>query len=235
MKSEPKTALVVGATGVVGRALVRRLCEMRPDYGRVLVWARRPLTYRHPKLFVETIDFDRLEDMPPERVSDIYCALGTTLKQAGSKEAFLKVDVQYPEALALWGRRAGARCFVLVSSPGADAASAYLYLRDKGEAEDAARAAGYESLISVHPPLIDGQRTDFRLGEILGISFFNLFGRLLPEKYEKYKPMSGGQIAAAILAATENPEPGEKIVHPYENILPQRADDVLENNGENMP
>ena len=111
MESIPKTALVVGATGAVGRELVRQMCEMRPDYGRVIAWVRKPLNYRHAKLFVEEIDFDHMDALPPEQVHDIYCALGTTLKQAGSEEAFLQVDVEYPKALAQWGRKAGARCF----------------------------------------------------------------------------------------------------------------------------
>ena len=107
----PKTALVVGATGAIGRALVRQLCEMRPDYGRVLAWTRRPLHYSHDKLFVEEeVDFDRMDKMPPERVQDIYCTLGTTLKQAGSEEEFLHVDVGYPRLLAKWGRSASC-CF----------------------------------------------------------------------------------------------------------------------------
>lgn len=226
MEPTPKTALVVGATGVLGRALVRRLCEMRPDYGRVLVWTRRPLRYRHPKLFVETVDFDRIEDMPLEKVDDIYCALGATMAKVVTQSAFLKVDVEYPEALALWGRRAGASCFVLVSAPGANVSSRFFYLRAKGEAEEAVRNAGYSSLVIVHPPLIDGRREDFRFWELLGISFFGLFGRFLPEKYEKYKPMSGGEIATAIATVTQNPQPGEQIVLPYEVLLPPRAEDI---------
>ena len=216
MESIPKTALVVGATGAVGRELVRQICEMRPDYGRVIAWVRKPLNYRHAKLFVE----------------DIYCALGTTLKQAGSEEAFLQVDVEYPKALAQWGRKAGARCFVLVSAPDASRSSKHFYLRAKAKAEKAVRAAGFRSLVIARAPLIDAQRQDFRWTELLGIAAFGLFGRLLPGKYDKYRPMSAGAIAQAILAATQEPRPGEQVVYPYEFFLPPRADDNADDDDE---
>lgn len=223
----PKTALVVGATGVVGSALVRQLCEMRPDYGRVLAWTRRPLHYSHPKLFVEEeVDFDRMDKMPPERVQDIYCTLGTTLKQAGSEEEFLHVDVGYPRLLAKWGRKAGAQCFVLLSAPWADTQSRSFYLRAKGMAEDAVRGARFRSFIIVRSPLIDGQREDFRPAELLGISLFQLFGNVLPQQLEKWRPMSGGAIASAILSVTQNPQAGEQVIYPYETQLPPRADPI---------
>ncbi|MGP1517453.1 MAG: NAD-dependent epimerase/dehydratase family protein [Ottowia sp.] len=223
----PKTALVVGATGAIGRALVRQLCEMRPDYGRVLAWTRRPLLYSHDKLFVEEeVDFDRMDKMPPERVHDIYCALGTTLKQAGSENEFLHVDVGYPKLLAKWGRKAGAQCFVLLSAPGADAQSRCFFLRAKGMAEDAVRGARFRSYIIVRPPLIDDQREDFRLVELLGISMFQLLGRVLPQQLDKWRPMSGGAVASAILSVTQNPQAGEQVVYPYETQLPPRADPI---------
>ena len=232
MESIPKTALVVGATGAVGRELVRQMCEMRPDYGRVIAWVRKPLNYRHAKLFVEEIDFDHMDALPPEQVHDIYCALGTTLKQAGSEEAFLQVDVEYPKALAQWGRKAGARCFVLVPAPDASRNSKHFYLRAKAKAEKAVRAAGFRSLVIARAPLIDAQRQDFRWTELLGIAAFGLFGRLLPGKYDKYRPMSAGAIAQAILAATQEPRPGEQVVYPYEFFLPPRADDNADDDDE---
>lgn len=222
----PKTALVVGATGLVGRELLQRLCQRRPDYQRVIAWVRQPITYEHPKLQVREILFDQMAAMPLEPVHDIYCALGTTMKKAGSEKAFLRVDVGYPKVLAEWGRRAGAQCFVLLSAPGADPDSPIFYLRAKGLAEQAVRAAGYPSLLIVHPPLIDGLREDFRTTELLGISFFNLFGRVLPQKYDKYQPMSAADIAAAIAQATLHPAPGERVFHPYEATLPPHAEDA---------
>ena len=144
----------------------------------------------------------------------------------------MQVDVEYPKALAQWGRKAGARCFVLVSAPDASRSSKHFYLRAKAKAEKAVRAAGFRSLVIARAPLIDVQRQDFRWTELLGIAAFGLFGRLLPGKYDKYRPMSAGAIAQAILAATQEPRPGEQVVYPYEFFLPPRADDNADDDDE---
>ena len=114
-----KSALVLGATGVVGRELVRELCES-PGYDEVEVWTRREIGFCRPKLRARIIDFEGISDIAPHKFDEIFCALGTTIKQAGSREAFLRVDVDYVYAAAKWGKAAGVRCFVLVSSPGAN-------------------------------------------------------------------------------------------------------------------
>ncbi|AZI13779.1 hypothetical protein ACU6T4_00120 [Avibacterium paragallinarum] len=93
-----KTALIVGATGVVGKALVELLCE-DPHYQQIILWVRRAVTFSHPKILVQQIDFDQLENITMPTVDEVFCTLGTTLKKAGSKAQFLKVDVQYPIAL----------------------------------------------------------------------------------------------------------------------------------------
>ena len=94
-----KSALVLGATGVVGRELVRELCES-PGYDEVEVWARREIGFCHPKLHARIIDFEGISDIAPHKFDEIFCALGTTMKQAGSREAFLRVDVDYVYAAA---------------------------------------------------------------------------------------------------------------------------------------
>ena len=96
-----KTALVVGATGAVGREIVRGLCEDE-NYDKIIVWARRELNFSHEKLETQIIDFDEIKDMPPREIDEIFCALGTTMKQAGSREAFLRVDVDYVYAAAVF-------------------------------------------------------------------------------------------------------------------------------------
>ncbi len=112
--TEQKTALVVGATGAVGRELMAQLCA-HPAYDKVTAWVRRPLAAADiplacagAKLQVRQIDFERLADIAPETNDEVYCALGTTIKQAGSQEAFWRVDVDYPIALAQWAKKAGA-------------------------------------------------------------------------------------------------------------------------------
>lgn len=126
-----KTALIVGATGVVGRELVRELAE-RPDYGKIILWLRREWPEPHPKIEARVVDFARIAEMPSEKVDEIFCALGTTIKQAGSRERFWQVDVVYPEAVGRWGKAAGAKRFLLVSAPNANSSSRVFYLRARG-------------------------------------------------------------------------------------------------------
>ncbi|WP_298790305.1 NAD-dependent epimerase/dehydratase family protein [uncultured Campylobacter sp.] len=107
-----KSALVLGATGVVGRELVRELCE-GPGYDEVEAWVRREIGFCHPKLRARIIDFEGISDIVPHKFDEFFCALGTTMKQAGSREAFLRVDVDYVYAAAKWGkaqRACGALC-----------------------------------------------------------------------------------------------------------------------------
>jgi uncharacterized protein YbjT (DUF2867 family) len=128
-----KTALLVGATGLIGDLLARQLVES-PAYERVTVLTRKPLAWQHPRLQEIPFDFDRPNSMLV-RADDIFCCLGTTMKKAGSKEAFRKVDYQYPLDIARLGRQSGARQFAVVTAMGADTGSMFYYNRVKGEIE----------------------------------------------------------------------------------------------------
>ena len=156
-----KTALVVGATGAVGREIVRGLCEDE-NYDKIIVWARRELNFSHEKLETQIIDFDEIKDMPPREIDEIFCALGTTMKQEGSREAFLRVDVDYVYAAAKWGKAAGVQRFVLASSSSAKESSLSFYLRAKEQVERCASELGFDSLQIVRPPIILGERPDAR-------------------------------------------------------------------------
>lgn len=202
-----KTALIAGATGVVGRELVRQLCA-HPAYGKIIVWARRPPDIEHPKLDVRIIDFAHIAAIPAEPLDEIYCALGTTIKQAGSRAAFLKVDVEYPAALGAWGRRAGVPHFLLVSAPNADPEARLFYPKAKGLAEQALRACAYPALDIFHPPLIAGERADKRRAETLAIRLF----ACLPRGWlADWRPMSGSAIAQEIIAAAQHRTDGTRI------------------------
>lgn len=116
------TAVVAGATGLVGRELVRQLLE-HPSYSQVIALVRRELTFSHPKLKEIIVSFDRLEDELDEeqlRNSHVFCALGTTIKNSGSKEAFRKVDYAYPLALGRAANRFSAARFVIVTAMGSN-------------------------------------------------------------------------------------------------------------------
>src|SRR2546422_227594 len=136
-----RTALLAGATGLVGGHVLRLLLADE-SYQKITVLSRRGLPVTSPKLQQRLIDFDHLADLDVPRVDDVFCCLGTTIKKAGSQEAFRKVDFGYVEALARIAARAGAKQFLLVSAIGADAKSRVFYSRVKGETEAAGEARG---------------------------------------------------------------------------------------------
>ena len=182
-----KSALVLDATGVVGRELVRELCES-PGYDEVEAWTRREIGFCRPKLRARIIDFESISDIAPHKFYEIFCALGTTMKQAGSREAFLRVDVDYVYAAAKWGKAAGVRRFVLVSSLGAKESSLSFYLRAKGQIERRVSELGFDSLQIAHLPLILGERPDARLLERLAAAVFKLLPACV---FGKFRPLSG--------------------------------------------
>ena len=186
-----KTALVVGATGAVGREIVHGLCE-NENYDKIIVWARRELKFSHEKLETQIVNFSDVKNMPPREIDEIFCALGTTMKQAGSREAFLRVDVDYVYAAAKWGKAAGVRRFVLVSAPGASEGSLSFYLRAKGRIERRVSELGFDSLQIVRPPIILGERSDTRLLERLAAAVFKLLPACV---LGKFRPLSGAHIA----------------------------------------
>ena len=110
-----KTALVVGATGLVGSELIKILLEAE-EYDQIVALARRPMGMEHPMLSEKQIDFEREETWPSGMVAeDVYCCIGTTIKKAKKKEAMYKVDVEYPLAIARWALDSGARQFLIIS------------------------------------------------------------------------------------------------------------------------
>lgn len=209
-----KTASVVGATGAVGREIVRGLCE-NENYDKIIVWARRELNFSHEKLETQIINFDEIKDMPPREIDEIFCALGTTMKQAGSRGQFYKVDVSYPVNIAKWGIASGARRFALISSQGANERSRFFYLRAKGKAEKKIAALGFKSLQIARLPAIKSEREQVRMGELFTIWLFGLLPKFI---LTNYRPMSAKDIAAAVIAAAQTDAKGVQIYHPREFI-----------------
>ncbi len=160
-----RTALVAGGTGLVGRHLVDLLLD-DPAWARVVTLGRRPSPRRHPRLEHHVVDFDALENHRDALAADdVFCALGTTIKKAGSKEAFARVDLRYPQKLARLTRLEGAAQFGLVSAMGANPDAFAFYNRTKGDAE---RAVGVEPFAGVYlfrPSLLLGEREENRPAE----------------------------------------------------------------------
>lgn len=209
-----KTALVVGATGAVGREIVRGLCE-NENYDKIIVWARRELNFSHEKLETQIINFDEIKDIRPCEIDEIFCALGTTMKQAGSRGQFYKVDVSYPVNIAKWGIASGARRFALISSQGADERSRFFYLRAKGKAEKKIAALGFKSVQIARLPAIKSEREQVRMGELFTIWLFGLLPKFI---LTNYRPMSAKDIATAVIAAAQTDAKGVQIYHPREFI-----------------
>lgn len=192
--------LLAGATGLVGSECLRMLLH-DPFIVQVNAMVRNPIGTASPKLKEFVFDFDEMELHPDIfKVRAIICALGTTIKKAGSKANFQKVDYHYPLRIAKMGLQQGASHYILVSSLGADSRSRTLYYRTKGELEDALKALGYKQLTILRPSLLLGKRKEFRLGEEIAKSF----AFLMPGKY---RPNPAEKVASAILNAVKYPPP----------------------------
>jgi uncharacterized protein YbjT (DUF2867 family) len=206
-----KTALIAGATGLVGNQLLNLLLR-ESYYDKVIVLTRRAIDVSHPKAEIIITDFDQLEMHAQQlKADDVYCCLGTTIKQAKTKTAFEKADKDYPFALGKITRAGGARQFFLVSALGADRNSSIYYNRVKGEAEQLILGIGFESLHIFRPSLLLGDRKEKRAGEDAAKVVYKIFGLLIPQKY---KAIDAGKVARAMLAFAQRNEAG---VHFHES------------------
>lgn len=207
----PKTALLAGATGLVGSALLPLLLA-DARYAKVVVVGRRPVALAHPKLKQIVTELDQLEAVRPQLIADdVFCCLGTTRQQAGSKEAFYKVDFSYVAALGALAASNFAEQFLVVSSLGADAHSRVYYSRVKGEMEAAVRALQFRALHIFRPSLLLGERARPRLGERLGAAALALVGPLLRGGRAQYRPIAAATVAAAMLQAASRDATGVQV------------------------
>jgi len=209
-----RTALVAGASGLVGGQVLRLLLE-DPAYSRVTVLARRELPLSHKKLEQRIASFDRLAqiaDFP--RVHDVFCCLGTTMKQAGSPDAFRKVDFTYVVELARVAVRHRASQFLVVTAVGADRQSRILYSRVKGEAEEALRRLQFEGLQIFRPSLIVGARAQSRPTERVAWLFSLLVAWALVGPLSRYRPLKATAVARAMVRVAREAPRG---THVYES------------------
>jgi uncharacterized protein YbjT (DUF2867 family) len=189
--------LLVGASGLVGRHVLD-LALADDRIGSVAAPVRRGLP-RHPKLLAPIVDFERLPDNAPWwRTDAVICMLGTTMRAAGSEEAFRKVDYEYPLAVARLAKRNGAATFVLNSAMAADPSSRFFYNRVKGEVERDLTALGFQSLTIVRPGLIGGQRDEVRRREQVASL---VLGRLAPLLPRRLRINPAARIAQAMIDA----------------------------------
>ena len=207
-----RTALVLGATGLVGQLLLRRLIDNR-SYARVIVYCRRKLELAHPKLGVQVIDFGALSDAPASGADDVFCCIGTTLKQAGSRAAFFDVDAEYPAVLAEKTRREGAQRFLLISAVGASSRSTSFYLRTKAEAERRVALAAFEATHVFRPSVLLGERAERRVLETLSARLLIAGNWALGGALRRYRGIAAPVVAAAMESAALSPLTGLNIHH----------------------
>jgi uncharacterized protein YbjT (DUF2867 family) len=206
-----KTALLAGATGLIGSALLPLLLASE-RYAKVMVVGRRPVPVQHPKLTQVITDLGELESERLRLIADdVYCCLGTTMRQAGSKEAFYEVDFLYVVKLAAVTAANFAAQFLVVSSLGADAESLFYYNKVKGEMEAAVRQAPFRAIHIFRPSLLLGDRAKPRLGERLGGLLLKLVSPLLRGNWQKYRAIKGEAVARAMLRAAEDDGGGVRV------------------------
>jgi uncharacterized protein YbjT (DUF2867 family) len=197
-----RIALLAGSTGLVGRALLPLLLAS-PRYVQVHALVRRSGLPSQARLQIHEVDFQALPALPP--VDDVFIALGTTIKVAGSQAAFRQVDFDAVVNTARAAHAAGATRLTVVSALGADAHSRVFYNRVKGEMQEAVAALGYQSVVIVQPSLLLGDRSALgqpvRAAEVWG-------GRLLGWLPRSVRPIAASQVAQALLRALAHPRPG---------------------------
>jgi uncharacterized protein YbjT (DUF2867 family) len=207
----PKSALLVGATGLVGGECLKLLAN-DSAVSRVVVVTRKECALPTSCVPIDhhRIDFAKLADYPELFTVDaVICTLGTTIKKAGSPAAFRLVDYEYPLRVAQLARQAGAAQFVIVTAIGADPNSRVFYNRVKGEVERDLAALNFPSLVMLRPSLILGARHEFRFGERVSVLTLGKLRGLFPRSI---RPVSASAVARAAVASLSAPPTGQRII-----------------------
>jgi len=212
--SQSRTALVAGSSGLVGGHLLRQILD-NPAYDRVTALTRRTLPLTHKKLVQQVVDFDRLAEVGDfPRVHDVFCCLGTTIRQAGSQEAFRKVDMTYVAELGRMAVRHRTTQFLVVTALGADPRSRVFYNRVKGETEEAIRRLQFEGIQIFRPSLLLGKREQSRPAERIAGLLSPLVGWVMMGPLARYRPIKAATVARAMVRVARDAPRGS---HVYES------------------
>lgn len=195
-----RSALLLGGSGLVGNLCLRRLLD-DPTWSRVVAPCRRRLDLLHPHLEQPLYDFDALEQHADDfAVDDVFCCLGTTIKKAGSQDAFRRVDFEYPFEAARLASSRDADQFLLITSLGADREARSFYSRVKGEVEDAVKRLPFGGLHIVRPSLLVGARQELRPAEAVAIGFGQALAIAMIGPLRRYRPIAATLVADALVA-----------------------------------
>lgn len=209
-----KTAIVLGASGLVGTELVHQLLNS-VEFGEVKIFVRRTLEISHPKLKEHIIDFDNLSSWKQDLTGDsLFSCMGTTIKTAGSKEKQYLVDFTYPYNCIEAAIDNGTKQIILVSSIGAKATSSNFYLRIKGELEEAIKKLNPSNFIVFRPSILDGNRVESRPAEYKAIQIMRKVGKL--PFLKKYAPTLVSDLAGSMIRLAVKDKEGVKVVESLE-------------------
>ncbi|MBT8326568.1 MAG: NAD(P)H-binding protein, partial [Bacteroidia bacterium] len=191
-------AIIAGSTGEVGKNVLLQLLD-KDLFHEVTSLTRRKSLIEHGKLNNQHIDFDAIEKLAPINADALFCCLGTTIKKAGSKEQFRKVDFKYVVDLASWAKKAGVQQFHVVSAMGANSKSGVFYNRTKGEMEEALIQFKFDSTYIYRPSLLDSDRDEKRIGERIGILVFRMLKFLFVGPLKKYASIKVEDVAKGMV------------------------------------
>ena len=212
-----RAAIVVGATGLTGMSLVKQLCE-NEEYNSVTVIARRELDFVHPKLEVKIRVFDRLEESDIEFANELYCCLGTTIKKAGSKELFEKVDFEYPLYIASLAKKRGIPHMLVITAMGANENSAFYYNRVKGKLEHDLKELNLQRLSIIRPSLLVGNRDEFRFGEKAGEAVLKVAKPFLVGPLKRSRAIEASQVAKAMIVIALHGKKQPVTIYPSQEL-----------------
>jgi len=211
-----KTAVVIGASGLIGKSLVRKLLEDN-RYSLVKAFIRRPTNISNPKLEEHLVNFDEISKWKDNITGDeLFSAMGTTIKKAGSKEAQYKIDVTYQYEFAKAAAENRVSSYVLVSSSGANANSKLFYMKIKGGLEEKVKLLPFKKIRIFRPSLLLGERDEKRFGEKAVERLLKIVVPLFPF-LKNQRPIEGKKVARAmIVSANEDDKERIKIFEPLE-------------------
>lgn len=210
MQSAKRSALLVGATGLVGNSLLHQLLA-HDCYSDIATLGRSSPDLTDQRLAHHRVDFSN-EWVWPAKSDVVFCCLGTTIRRAGSQKAFRAIDFSLVETIARLAAQNGTVSFIVVSSVGADPESGNFYLRTKGEMEQMLQQAGFSQVGILRPSLLLGKRDDSRPAELLGQYAARLFDPLLAVGMTRYRAVDAETVAAAMIGLDQSGFSGTRIV-----------------------
>jgi len=210
------TVLPAGASGEVGKRLVGNLIADN-SIGEIHLLTRRPLSINHKKVVEHIVEFNSLGELNFNTSFDhAFCCLGTTIKQAGSQQAFYHVDFDYCVQFAELASKHQCRNLSIISSLGANPNSNNFYLQTKGKMEKSIQALGWHKLLIFRPSLLTGPRAEFRTAEVLGGYLMKLITPLMVGQLKQYRPIQMDTVAKAMASANLPPTDGISIIESSE-------------------